>query len=313
MQIGQNLRCLCVARSKSAFATTATGFRKTFARKFSIRLLKHPREAFINAENINRQWEQLNYLRAPDFEEAQREYENFVAWLEPYIAEIKFLPQHDETGLDSIYVHDPALITSRGAVLCNMGKAERRGEPAAMGEFFSKMGVPILGAISGAGTLEGGDVVWLDERTLAVGRGYRTNDEGIRQLRRLLKDLVDELVVVPLPHWRGPGDVLHLMSLLSPIDQQLALVYSRLLPVPFREWLLAREIKLLEVPDEEYDSMGCNVLVMAPRKCLLLKGNPRTKALLINEGVEVWEYAGKEISHTGAGGPTCLTRPIWRE
>jgi len=276
-------------------------------------LLKHSREAFISAQSISRQWEQLNYLRAPDFAKALREYENFVDLLKPHIAEIEFLPRRDETGLDSIYVHDPALITRRGAILCHMGKAERRGEPAAMGEFLSQLDVPILGVISREGTLEGGDVVWIDERTLAVGRGYRTNEEGIRQLRQLLKDVVDEIVVVPLPHWHGPSDVLHLMSLISAIDQKLALVYSKLLPVPFREWLLAREIKLLEVPDEEYDSMACNVLAVAPRKCLMLAGNPRTKALLLNEGAEVWEYAGEEISHKGAGGPTCLTRPIWRE
>jgi len=276
-------------------------------------LLKPPRAAFVDAKSIDRQWKQLNYLHAPDFEKAQREYEHFVDLLKPHVDAIEFLPPHDATGLDSIYVHDPALITSKGAILCNMGKAERCGEPAAMGDFFSKIGVPILGVIADPGTLEGGDVVWIDERTLAVGRGYRTNDEGIRQLRQRLKALVDELVVVPLPHWRGPGDVLHLMSLISPIDYKLALVYSKLLPVPFREWLLAREIKLLEVPDEEYDSMGCNVLAMAPRKCLMLAGNPRTKALLINAGIEVWEYAGEEISHKGAGGPTCLTRPIWRE
>lgn len=276
-------------------------------------LLKHPREAFRHAQNIAAQWERLNYTGAPDFAKAQREYEHFIALLKPHIAEMVFLPPHDETGLDSIYVHDPALITSRGAILCNMGKAERRGEPAAMGEFLLQLGVPVFGAISGAGTLEGGDVVWIDERTLAVGRGYRTNEEGIRQLRQLLKDLVEEIVVVPLPHWHGPSDVLHLMSLISPIDHKLALVYSRLLPVPFREWLLAREIKLLEVPDEEYDSMGCNVLAVAPRKCIMLTGNPRTKALLLNSGVEVWEYSGTEISHKGAGGPTCLTRPLGRE
>lgn len=276
-------------------------------------LLKHPREAFRNAQNIAAQWKQLNYTGLPDFDKAQQEYDHFVDLLKPHVDTIEFLPQHDDTELDSIYVHDPALITSRGAILCNMGKAKRRGEPAAMGDFFTKLDVPIHGAISGTGTLEGGDVVWINERALAVGRSYRTNDEGIRQLRQLLDDLVEEIVVVPLPHWRGPGDVLHLMSLISPIDHQLALVYSRLLPVPFREWLLEREIKLLEVPDEEYGSMGCNVLAMAPRKCLMLAGNPRTRALLINEGVAVWEYVGEEISHKGAGGPTCLTRPIWRE
>jgi N-dimethylarginine dimethylaminohydrolase len=276
-------------------------------------LLKNPKHAFLNQENIHRQWETLNYLAAPDFEKALQEYEQFVNLLRQHISEISFLPPNDHTGLDSIYVHDPVLVTNKGAILCNMGKALRRGEPAAIGDFLQELGVPILGAISGEGRLEGGDVVWIDERTLAVGRGYRTNDEGIRQLAELLADLVDEIVVVPLPHWQGPNDVLHLMSLISPIDHDLVLVYSKLLLVPFREWLLARGLKLLEVPDAEYDSMGCNVLAIAPRKCLMLAGNPQTKALLINEGVQVWEYVGEEISRKGAGGPTCLTRPIWRD
>jgi N-dimethylarginine dimethylaminohydrolase len=276
-------------------------------------LLKHPKQIFIDQENILRQWETLNYLGAPDFEKALQEYEQFVSLLRAHIPEISFLPPNDHTGLDSIYVHDPLLVTNKGAILCNMGKALRRGEPTAIGDFLQELGVPILGAITGKGRLEGGDVVWIDERTLAVGRGYRTNDEGIRQLKELTANLVNEFVVVPLPHWQGPNDVLHLMSLISPVDHDLALVYSKLLPVPFREWLLARGIKLLEVPEAEYDSMGCNVLAVSPRKCIMLAGNPRTQALLVNEGVEVWEYVGEEISRKGAGGPTCLTRPIWRE
>lgn len=276
-------------------------------------LLKSPAAAFISAESIHAQWQPLNYAGAPDFTQARQEYEAFVRLLAAHSPEILYLPQNAQTGLDSMYVRDAALITKQGVILCNMGKARRRGEPAAMGEFLSQAGVPILGAITGAGTLEGGDVVWLEERTLAVGRGYRTNDEGIRQLRMLLADSIDQLVVVPLPHWRGPNDVLHLMSLLSPLDHRLALVYSPLLPVPFRDWLLAQGFELLEVPDEEYDSMGCNVLAVAPRQCLMLAGNPRTKARLVAAGVEVWEYAGEEISRKGAGGPTCLTRPILRE
>jgi N-dimethylarginine dimethylaminohydrolase len=194
-----------------------------------------------------------------------------------------------------------------------MGKEQRRREPAAIGEYLPQIGVPILGRISGDGTLEGGDVVWVDERTLAVGRGYRTNDEGIRQLRELTADIVDEIVVVPLPHWNGPTDVLHLMSFLSPIDHDLALVYSRLMPVPFREWLLTRGVRLVEVPDTEYDTMACNVLAVAPRQCIMLEGNPRTRKLLEAEGVEVRVFGGAEICAKGAGGPTCLTRPILRE
>jgi N-dimethylarginine dimethylaminohydrolase len=276
-------------------------------------LLKHPKQAFINQENIIRQWENLNYWGAPDFARALQEYEHFVVLLRQHIPEISFLPPNDETGLDSIYVHDAALVTKKGAILCNMGKALRRGESAALGAYLPELGLPILGTISGEGKLEGGDVVWIDESTLAVGRGYRTNDEGIRQLQELTADLVDEFIVVPLPHWQGPNDVLHLMSLISPIADDLALVYSKLLPVPFREWLLQREIKLIEVPDGEYGSMGCNVLAVAPRKCIMLAGNPQTQALLAKAGVEVWEYVGEEISRKGAGGPTCLTRPILRE
>jgi N-dimethylarginine dimethylaminohydrolase len=193
-----------------------------------------------------------------------------------------------------------------------MGKPARRDEPAEQESAFRDLGIPILGSITGAGTLEGGDVVWIDERTLAVGRGYRTNDEGIRQLRALLGNTIDELIVVPLPHWRGPTDVFHLMSILSPIDGDLALVYSPLLPVPFRESLLDRGIELVEVPDAEFFTMGINVLAVAPRVCLMVAGNPETKSRLESHGARVSEFSGEEICFKGAGGPTCLTRPLER-
>lgn len=275
-------------------------------------LLKHPKEAFIGQENIDAHWKELNYSGPPEYEKAIEEYEGFFELLKKHVSEIKFLPRNDNTSLDSIYVHDPAVITSNGVILCNMGKEQRQQEPSAMGGFLTESGVPILGSISEEGKLEGGDVVWMDERVLVVGRGYRTNDEGIRQLKQLTADLVDEFIVVPLPHWDGPGGVLHMMSLISPIDYNSALVYSRLLPVFFREWLLKKRVKLLEVPDSEYGSMACNVLAVAPRKCIMLSGNPLTKKILEDEDIEIWEYEGKEISLKGAGGPTCLTRPILR-
>lgn len=276
-------------------------------------LLKHPRDAFVSAANIAAQWKELNYLGAPDLAKVLDEYEFFVSLLAKTIPELIYLPPHTQTGLDSLYVHDPVIVTERGAILCNMGKAQRQGEPSAIGDYLPQIGVPILGRISGSGTLEGGDVVWVDELTLAVGRGYRTNDEGIRQLRDLTAKFVDEVVAVPLPHWNGPSDVLHLMSFVSPIDADLAMVYSRLMPVPFREWLLARGFKLVEVPDEEFGTMACNVLAVAPRQCIMLDGNPRTRKLLEAEGVEVRVFRGDEICAKGAGGPTCLTRPILRE
>jgi N-dimethylarginine dimethylaminohydrolase len=171
--------------------------------------------------------------------------------------------------------------------------------------------VPILGKIHGSGRLEGGDVLWVDAHTLAVGQGYRTNGEGIRQLGELLGDAV-EIVAVPLPHWTGPDDCLHLMSFISIVDDDLAVVYSRLMPVPFRERLIAWGFTLVEVPDEEYDSFACNVLAVAPRKCIMLAGNPVTQSRLQGAGAEVWTFDGEEICLKGTGGPTCLTRPIWR-
>jgi N-dimethylarginine dimethylaminohydrolase len=276
-------------------------------------LLKRPREAHLNQSNIAAQWRELNYLGEPDFELAAAQHEQLANLLSRFGAEITYLPQNDGTTLDSVYVHDPIIVSDRGAILCRMGKAARQNEPEAAGKFFEQIGVPILGRITGDGLLEGGDVVWVDARTVAVGEGYRSNAEGIRQLRALLGDLVDEVIAVPLPHWTGPADCLHLMSNISPIDCDLAVVYSRLLPVPFRQWLINRGIKLVEVPDEEYDSMACNVLAVAPRKAIMIAGNPITKARLEAEGAEVWTYEGSDISLKGAGGPTCLTRPFWRE
>ena len=170
----------------------------------------------------------------------------------------------------------------------------------------------MLGTITAPGTLEGGDVAWLDEHTLAVGHTYRTNEEGIKQLTTLLQPLGVEVITVPLPHYKGPEDVFHLMSILSPVDKDLAVVYSPLMPIVFRNLLLKRGYQLVEVPDEEFESMGCNVLALAPRECLMVDGNPKTKAALENAGCKVTVYKGEEISVKGGGGPTCLTRPIYR-
>lgn len=275
-------------------------------------ILKRPQEAFQNQARVAAEWRALNYLAEPDFELAGAQHAQLAGLLSEFGAEICYLPPAAQTGLDSVYVRDAVLISDQGAILCNMGKAARRGEPAAIGAFLQGLGVPILGAITGEGRLEGGDVVWLDERTVAVGQGYRTNAEGIRQLCALLGDRVDDVIAVPLPHWTGPDDCLHLMSNLSPVDRDLAVVYSRLLTVPFRQYLLARGIQLVEVPDSEYDLMGCNVLALGPRQCVMVAGNPITQARLEAAGARVLTYAGSDISVKGSGGPTCLTRPFWR-
>jgi N-dimethylarginine dimethylaminohydrolase len=275
-------------------------------------MVKHPRDGFVDAQTIAAQWASLNFTAAPDLTRAIDEYEGFVELLKSSGTTVSRLPRDTQTTLDSIYARDASIVSPRGVILCNMGKASRVTEPSAQEQAVRLLRtLAVSGRIESPGSLEGGDVVWIDEKTMIVGRGYRTNAEGIRQLRALLGADV-EVVDVPLPHWRGPGDVMHLMSLLSPVDHDLAVVYSRLLPVPFREWLLGRGFSLVEVPDEEFDSMGTNVLALSPRRCVMLAGNPRTRAALERAGCEVLEYRGDEITVKGAGGPTCLTRPLVR-
>lgn len=275
-------------------------------------LVKHPRDSHRNQATVSRQWRGLNYPAEPDYTAVVREFEQFLSLLRSHNMEIGFLPASDHTGLDSVYAHDPVVVTARGAILCNMGKAARLGEPEAVAAYLQNIGVPILGRIQGEGRLEAGDVLWLDERTLAVGEGYRTNSEGICQLRALLGDTVDRVVPVALPHWTGPNDCLHLLSFISPVNHDLAVVYSRLMPVPFRNWLLRRGMRFIEVPDEEFETMACNVLAVAPGHCIMLAGNPVTQARLEIAGVQVATFAGHDLCLKGGGGPTCLTRPLHR-
>jgi N-dimethylarginine dimethylaminohydrolase len=275
-------------------------------------LLKRPRDAFRDAATIAQQWRALNFTSAPDLAAAIAEYDRFVSIVSERGVALHFLPESEATTLDSIYVRDASVVCNRGAILCRMGKPAREGEPDAQGAAFRAIAYPIAGAIVAPARLEGGDVMWLDRRTIVVGRGYRTNDAGIAQLRALLGDDIDELIVVPLPHWQGSGDVFHLMSVISPVDRDLAVVYSPLMPVPFRELLLDRGISLVEVPDEEFGTMGANVLAIGPRRAVTLSGNSITRRRLEAAGVEVVEYEGDNISIKGGGGPTCLTRPLLR-
>lgn len=276
-------------------------------------VVKHARDAFQGPETIAAEWQALNYAAAPDFARAIDQFDSFLGLLGSSGCEITLLPKADGVGMDSIYVRDAAVVCDDGIILCHMGKPQREGEPAAQEVAFRARGYPVLGTIQSPGRLEGGDVAWLGERTIAVGRGYRTNDSGIKQLRALLGDSIDELITVPLPHWRGAADVFHLMSILSPVDRDLVVVYSPLMPVPFREWLLEQGMTFVEVPAEEFESMGANVLALAPRRCVMVAGNPVTRARLEAAGATVLEYEGSEISLKGGGGPTCLTRPLERQ
>ena len=275
-------------------------------------LIKSPENAYKNQVNIDSQYQDLNYFGKPDFVRSLEDYESFRSILKKSGIEIHDLPADDITSLDSIYTHDPCLISNSGVILCSMGKTLRKKEPEMISKYFESLNIPIIGKISPPGKLEGGDIVWIDNRTVAVGVGYRSNLEGIAQLKEILSDDVDKIIPVHLPHWTGPSDCLHLMSNISPIDKNLFLVYSKLLPVSFREYLISRGIKLIEVPDGEYESMGCNVLAISPKKVIMIEGNDMTKKLLEIEGVDVSTYPGLEISYKGAGGPTCLTRPFLR-
>jgi len=271
-------------------------------------LVRRPDEAFSAADPVC--W---HYTSKPDLEEARREHDALVDLLCSTGSEVIEHPEPQPDRADSIYVFDPALITDRGAVLLRMGKLLRRGEEEALGRRLEEIGVPILASLQGEATAEGGDLLWLDRNTLAAGHGFRTNAEGIRQLREILAALDVEVVPVELPYFGGPEACLHLLSLISLVDDDLAVIYPPLLAVPFWRLLRDRGIGLIEVPEEEFSTQGPNVLALAPRKVVMLEGNPVTHRRLEEAGCEVLTYRGREISLKAEGGPTCLTRPVWRE
>ncbi len=270
-------------------------------------LVRRPDAAFGDADPAH--W---HYTSRPDLNGARAEHEALVSTLRNCGCEVVFhdapLPEH----ADAIFTHDPVIVTDAGAIVLRMGKPQRRGEEAAIAATLEDLGVPILATLEDEATAEGGDLMWLDHETLAVGRGYRTNAEGLRQLTAALRPLGAKTIEVQLPHAGGPAACLHLMSLISMIDHDLAVVYLPLLPVPFVELLGDRGIEIVEVPESEYPTMGPNVLALAPRRCLVLEGNPGTRARLEAAGCEVLTYRGRELSLKAEGGATCLTRPILR-
>lgn len=249
-------------------------------------------------------WQRLGWRAEPDAALLADEHVRFRAALAD--AGVDVLEVRGEPGnLDSIYVYDPTLVTPQGAILLQPGKPGRRGEPAALAP---DVPLPVLGRLEGDELAEGGDTVWLDERTLLVGHTYRTNEAGIEALRRLLPGV--DVLAFPLPHFHGPGEVLHLRSLLNPLTPELVVAYPPLMPVPLVELLDARGIGVVVVPDEEFESMGPNVLALPGGRALAVAGNRVTRQRLETAGVEVVEYEGDAISRLGDGGPTCLTLPV---
>jgi dimethylargininase len=260
------------------------------------------------AEDVER-WRDYGWRSAPDHAAAADEHELLRGILEAAGAEV-VVSEHDRGNPDAIYVYDPVLVGSQGAVLLRPGKEGRRGEPSAIAESLADADVPIAAELRAPVIAEGGDTVWLDEETLLVGIGYRTSPAAVPALASVFPGV--DVIAFDLPHWTGRGEVLHLMSFISPLDRDLALVYLRLAPVRLLELLAERGIEIVEVPDEEFETQGPNVLALGPRHALALDGNPDTRRRMERAGVDVVVYRGDEISRKGDGGPTCLTRPLLR-
>jgi N-dimethylarginine dimethylaminohydrolase len=258
-------------------------------------------------------WEAFGYRRPIDRRRAAEEHAALRRLLSDAGVEVITGEIDDASLQDAIFPYDPMLTTNAGMVLCRMGKSLRQPEVDLAERTLEEIGIPIIGRIEAPGKLEGGDTCWVDERTLAVGRGYRTNDEGIRQLRDLLAPQGVEVLGFDLPHWQGPSECLHLLSLISMLDRDLAVVHLPLMPTALVELLRERAIELVEIPEEEFATQACNVLALGPRRCLLLRENTGTAERLRAAGCDVLTYAGDEISHNRSGGPTCLTRPILRD
>jgi dimethylargininase len=255
-------------------------------------------------------WKAYGWRSEPDAGRLEAEHQAFCELLADSGAEVVVAGTPQGADPDSIYVYDPALVGNDGALMLRPGKEGRRGEVDVMAADFVEAGVPIASRLQAPAMAEGGDTLWLDERTLLVGRGYRTNDEGIEQLRDALPGV--DVVAFDLPHFHGSGEVMHLMSLLSPLDVDLAVAYPPLMPVRLVELLAERGVELVEVPDKEFETMGPNVLALGPRVALALEGNGETRRRMEAAGVDVRVYRGDEISRKGDGGPTCLTRPLLR-
>lgn len=268
------------------------------------------RRVLVRRPGSSLRWREYGWRAAPDETRLAAEHEAFCALLDESGAEVIVGTPPPDGNPDAVYVYDPALVGERGAVLLRPGKEGRLGEPDLIAADLAAAGVPVAHRLGAPAFAEGGDTLWLDERTLLVGRGYRTNDFGVAALATAFPDVT--VLAFDLPHLHGPGEVLHLMSLLSPLDRDLAVAYPPLLPVRLVELLAERGVQLVEVPDDEFETMGPNVLALAPRVALALEGNDETRRRMEHAGVDVRVYRGDELSRKGDGGPTCLTRPLLR-
>jgi dimethylargininase len=249
--------------------------------------------------------------RRPDPVLLARQHEQLCQLLTDLGCEVELAAAAGEL-VDATYVRDAGMVTGSGAVLFQMAKPIRSAEPALLGVALEAAGVPVTAELTGTARADGGDVIWLDDQSVLVGRSYRTNHEGVRQLREILAAEGTRVASVDMPHDRGPAHVLHLMSVISPVADDLAVVFAPLAPVPLMEELAARQIRIVPVGPDEYETMAANVLAVRPGMVVMLDGNPQTRKALEAAGCEVHGYDGSEISIKGDGGPTCLTQPLLR-
>jgi N-dimethylarginine dimethylaminohydrolase len=275
-------------------------------------LVCSPRAAGWNQPQRVSVWRELGFHHAPGFEKAQSQHGDLTHQLGAAGAEVVELSSDDCLSLDAVYVHDASLATDFGLILMRPGKTNRLAEARHQGSSCATHGIPTFGTISAPGTTEAGDMVWLDPKTLLIGQGYRTNADGIAQMRSLLAPKGVEVLPAPLPYGRGPSACLHLMSLISLLDEQTALVDLPWLAVETVELLKSRGFKFVPIDDSERDTLACNVLALGGRRLLAIEENRKTNARLRQAGFDVRTFPGGEICINGSGGPTCLTRPLLR-
>jgi N-dimethylarginine dimethylaminohydrolase len=257
-------------------------------------------------------WRELGFLHAPNFSAAQAQHEDLCAQLESAGAEVFHLPTASDLTLDAVYTHDSSLATDRGLIGLNPGKANRIPEARRHIEFCGSLGIPPAGQVRPPGKTEAGDMVWLDPTTLLIGQGYRTNAEGIAQMRALLQPHGVQVISAPLPYGPGPSACLHLMSLMSLLDEHTALVDLPWLAVETVELLMSRGYTLIEIDHSERETLACNVLSLGQKRLLALNENKNTNQKLRQSGFDVRTFPGSELCINGGGGPTCLTRPLLR-
>ncbi len=275
-------------------------------------LVCSPRTAGWDQPERIARWQELGFHHALKFELAQSQHEALTRGLESAGAEVIELPPKDDGSLDAVYAHDASLSTDFGIIVMRMGKSNRVTEGKNHDALYRSLGVPILGTITAPGATEAGDIVWLNSKTLLIGNGYRTNSAGIQQIRAMLARKGIEVISAPLPYGPGPSACLHLMSLISLLDERTALVDLPWLAVETVELLRQHGYRFIEIHPSERDTLACNVLALGANRLLAIEENQKTNARLRDAGFDLRTFPGSELCINGSGGPTCLTRPLLR-